>query len=193
VETTFQFQSRLFSIHIRSRGRKDPLLFLEKMEKLTRQMFLQYNGKTTFIGKPEDFPLLCKHLFLTASLALVVDLGLAIRTKYPGFCPYCYVASCQCKGMIPRPPYRRWNGQIPQENSLAELQEMLRSIYPPERHTLEHQVAKLLEEIRETREAIQNSPLVEVQEELSDIFARLAPLAHTLKMPLSQKPPTLIR
>ena len=183
METTSQLQSRLFSLHRRNRGRKDPLQFLDKMEKLTRRIFLQHDGKMTFIGESEDFSSLCEHLLLTASL-VGVDLGLAVRTKYPGFCPYCYIQSCQCKGIVPRPPYRRWNGQIPPENSLAELKEMLRSIYPPERHTLEHQVAKLLEEIRETQEAIQNSPLIEAQEELSDIFARLAPLAHFMRMPL---------
>ena len=139
-----------------------------------------------FIGKPEDFTLLCHHLFLMAGL-LGVDLGLAVRKKYPGFCPYCNKTSCQC-GTVKPNFHKRWDGPIPPEGSIADLQKMLAVIYPPERHTLEHQVKKLLEEIEESREAIRDSALIEVQEvqeELADIFARLASLAHTFKLPLS--------
>lgn len=153
------------------------------MENLTEGRLSQsHNGKITFF--PEDFTLLCEHLFITAGL-VGVDLGLAVRTKFPNFCPYCYHASCQCKGIQPRPPYKRWSGPIPPENSLVELQAMIVKVYPPERYTPEHQVKKLLEEIGECQEAICSSVLIDIQEELADIFARLAPLAHFLKMPLA--------
>lgn len=183
-ETTSRFQSRLVSSIKGNRRTKNPLALLNKMENLTRRRFLQYNGTVTFIGIPEDFPLLCSQLFLTAGL-LGVDLGLAVRKKFPDLCPYCCNTSCQCKSIKPRPSYKRQNGHIPRESSLADLQKMIVKIYPPERYDLNHQVKKLLEEISECQEAIRNSPLIEVQEELADIFARLAPLAHFLGKPLS--------
>ena len=136
-----------------------------------------------FIGKPEDFLLLCNHLFLTAGL-LGIDLGFAVRKKYPGFCPYCEKTSCQC-GVVKPNFHKRWDGPIPPEGSVVDLQKMLAVIYPPERHTPKYQVKKLLEEIKELQEAIRDSALIEVQEELADVFARLASLAHTLKLPLS--------
>lgn len=183
METTFQFQSRLLSSTRRNRRTKNPLALLNKIKGLVNRIFLQHNGEMIFIGKPKDFLLVCNHLFLTAGL-LGIDLGFAVRKKYPGFCPYCEKASCQC-GVVKPNSHKRWNDPIPPEGSVVNLQKMLAVIYPPERHTLEYQVKKLLEEVEESRKAILDSALIETQEELADVFARLASLASALKLPLS--------
>ena len=182
METTSRFQSRLLSEAKRSRRRQSPLALLDNMRTLVQRIFLPMDGEMRFIGKPEDIRQLCARLFLAAGLA-GVDLGLAVRQKYPGFCPYCDNTLCQCEPVKPR-PHRRWQGRVPEEGSTADLQNMLEAIYPNDAKNVGQHAEKLLEEINEARQALRESPLVEINEELADIFAWLASLALKLNMPL---------
>lgn len=185
METTSRFQSRLLALAKKSRRQRSPLSLLNKMEGRIRRVFLQVDGdeKIAFIGGPRDFVLLRNWIFLSAALA-GVDLGLAVRTKYPGFCPYCGSIKCQC-GNKKDGPHQHWEGPLPAEGTISDLQQMLVMIYPPERHTLERHVEKVLEEIQEAREVIQKSLLMEIRNELADILAWLLPLAKMLNMPLA--------
>ena len=61
---------------------------------------------------------------------------------------------------------------------------MLEAIYPNDAKNVGQHAEKLLEEINEARQALRESPLVEINEELADIFAWLASLALKLNMPL---------
>ncbi len=151
------------------------------MEKLIRRRF--GDEKIAFTGEPHDFILLCDWLFLAAAFA-GVDLGFAVRNKYPGLCPYCMQKRCQCE-TVKFNTHKRWDGPVPEEGTIYDLQQMLTGIYPRERHTLKYCVEKVLEEIEEARQELEkSSPLIQIREELADVFARLSPLAQFLGMPL---------
>lgn len=136
---------------------------------------------------------LCMALSWALSLANRYHFELAdeMWKRFPGYCPYCFLAPCGC-GRERRNKRRRLgkrcNGKRPM--SLAEWQKMFGSIYP---NPIIDQAAHLAEEAGEVDEAIRNFAathnsdwLMKTIEELVDVVTNIFGIANCRRLYLSE-------
>lgn len=139
--------------------------------------------RAIFIGTPAALRERMDDILRMATL-LQVDIGLAIRKKYPGRCFYCDSKPCTCgsKKVVPR--RRRFAKDLSPEGSVEDVQRMLVEIYP-DQQPLIVELHRVGMEIGELGTALLSSrDTWDVEEELADIFARFARLASSLGVPL---------
>lgn len=131
-----------------------------------------------FLGTPTIFQDLIRQLAIIARFA-GVNLEEAVWQKFPNVCPYCGNKPCQCADKKSN-PHRELSLPKPRSFTADELRVMLAEIYPPQRAAEKEYFyfqGKIIEEAREVLEALHSAQHREREDELADLFARLAELA----------------
>ncbi len=112
-------------------------------------------------------------LMATAS-RMHIDVEDEVWKRFPTLCSYCGFAPCQCKKIKQEKrtevkthtPYR--------PETIAEFQEMFRTIYPPNQRTLPDAGVHLAEETGEVSEAIHNFLGQHLQKQFGEIELEIA-------------------
>lgn len=106
---------------------------------------------------------------------LHIDIEDEVWKRFPNVCSYCGLAPCKCKKIHPEK-----RGKMPEVAAslrpadIHGLQEMFRSIYPPEGRTLPDAGVHLAEETGEVSEAIHNFLGQHLQTQFDEIRLELA-------------------
>lgn len=189
TETLSAFQKRLFSSF--KDGRSFDIGLVYNLSEIFSTLFVEDDGAADFVGEDDGLCGILRQLLLIGTL-LDVDVGIAVRRKYRHRCPRCRVKTCICWNWEEKPPYRHYPGSLPAERTLWKTQQMLNKVFP-KRQSLAEEVQHVRKEIVELIDAIGYESGYQsqtgIEEEIADVFARLARVANTLRISLDQQRP----
>lgn len=139
-----------------------------------------------FLGTPTIFQDLVRQLVIIARFA-GVNLEEAVWQKFPDICPYCGRKPCECAEKKSSPHEEL---SVPKSRSFTadELRVMLAEIYPPARARDKEYFyfqGKIIEEAHEVLEVLRSPEHREREDELADLFARVAEVATVKGIPLA--------
>ena len=184
METLSHLQKRLPSSHLDGRTLDGGIKYLAE---LFSAYFSENRGKARFHGEPHDLRGILRQLVVIGNF-LHIDVGTAVRRKYRDYCPRCFYKPCRCWNSPLRSAYKARMGRLPKERTIIEMQSMLNEVFP-HRHTLAEEVQHVRDEIVELLLAVERQNRGSMEEEIADVFARLARVANTLGISLDEQRP----
>jgi len=148
----------------------------------------------TFSTAGLKFNLLVAAAWLFALCSrLHIDLEKQVWQRYPGCCPYCGLAPCQCaKWKNPKIKKNKSNKSKP--STLAGLQKRMDEIYPNQNRSLEHAGVHWAEELGELSEAWhlfqgthKKKHFIQLEKEAADYFSHFLTVANSAGFDFAQE------